>query len=310
MRWSLAPRQVLGYPFRVTNADFGDATLVLFGHGTALNEESGVPVRQHAAELRRRKCFAEVREAYWKQEPRLTDVVAGVSTRRVFLVPLFISEGYFSEQVIPQALGFETTGQGVRTRVRASGGRTLFYARPVGTHEAMTRVLLARAHEVIRQFPFPRAPKPADITLFIAGHGTGQNANSRAVVERQAELVRALGLFAAVHAVFMEEEPRIGTCYSTAQTRNLVVVPFFISDGLHVREDIPVLLGEPERVVRQRLQNGQPTWRNPTEKQGKLVWYAPAVGTEPLLADVILERAREAAGWGEERPASGMPRHA
>ena len=299
MRWSLAPRRVLGYPFRVTNADLTDATLVLIGHGTELNEDSGIPVRQHSAELRRRRCFAEVREAYWKQDPRATDVVLRLTTRRVFLVPLFISEGYFSEQVIPQALGFETRGQGVRTRVRESGGQTLFYARPVGTHEAMTRVLLARAHGVIRQFPFPRAPKPADTTLFIAGHGTEQNANSRAVIERQAELVQALAVFAAVHPVFLEEEPRIATCYSTAQTRNVVVVPFFISDGLHVREDIPVLLGEPERVVRQRLQNGQPTWRNPTEKQGKLVWYASAVGTEPLLADVILERAKEAASFSD-----------
>ena len=36
-------------------------------------------------------------------------------------------------------------------------------------------------------------------------------------------------------------------CHALAQTKNLVVVPFFISDGLHTQEDIPVLLGEPER---------------------------------------------------------------
>lgn len=75
----------------------------------------------------------------------------------------------------------------------------------------------------------------------------------------------------------------------------MVVVPFFISDGMHVREDIPVLLGEPERVVRQRLEKRTGTWRNPTEKQGKLVWYAQTVGTDPLVSQVILERVREAA---------------
>ena len=36
----------------------------------------------------------------------------------------------------------------------------------------MTKVILARADEVVKQFPFPRAPKPADTTLLIAGHGT------------------------------------------------------------------------------------------------------------------------------------------
>jgi len=286
----------------VSNAEFGDATLVLVGHGTTLNEESAAPVRQHVAELRRRKCFAEVREAFWKQAPGVAEVVSGLNTPRVVVVPLFISEGYFSEQVIPAALGFKAAGQGGLKRVLARGQQTLFYARPVGTHAAMTRVLLARAREVVEQFPFPRPPRPAESTLFIAGHGTDQDENSRTVVERQAELVRALNLFAGAHAVFMEEDPRLGTCYSIAQTKNIVVVPFFISDGLHVREDIPVLLGEPERVVRQRLQNGQPTWRNPTEKRGKLVWYAPAVGTEPLLAEVVLERAREAVGWGGDEP--------
>ncbi|MFO1512662.1 MAG: CbiX/SirB N-terminal domain-containing protein [Verrucomicrobiota bacterium] len=40
-------------------------------------------------------------------------------------------------------------------------------------------------------------------------------------------------------------------------TRNAVVVPFFISDGLHTVEDIPVLLGEPERIVKERLAAGQ-----------------------------------------------------
>jgi len=32
--------------------EFTDATLVLLGHGTVLNEDSAAPVYQHAAELR------------------------------------------------------------------------------------------------------------------------------------------------------------------------------------------------------------------------------------------------------------------
>ena len=51
----------------VQNEDFTDAALVVLGHGTALNAGSVLPVRQHAAELRRRKIFYEVHEAFWKQ---------------------------------------------------------------------------------------------------------------------------------------------------------------------------------------------------------------------------------------------------
>jgi sirohydrochlorin cobaltochelatase len=159
----------------------------------------------------------------------------------------------------------------------------------------MTKVILARAKAVAEKFPFPRVPKNSDTTLLIAGHGTGRNANSRKAVERQVELIRAQNIYAGVGAVFMEEAPFIKGCHETAKTKNIVMVPFFIGDGLHAVEDIPVLLGEPERIVKERLAAGQPTWRNPTERGGKLIWYSSSVGTEPLLADVILERAREAA---------------
>ena len=270
---------------------FSDTVLVVLGHGTVLNNQSAAPIFQHAAELRRRKIFTEVREAFWKQEPQIKKILAEISAPRIFIAPLFISEGYFSTEIIPTELGFQFPDR-LSLVTRHS---SLIYCRPVGSHDLMTQVILARAAEVVKQFPFPRAPKPAEITLFIAGHGTERNANSRKAIERQAELIRARNLYAGVHDIFMEEEPRIGDCYSIAQTRNIVVVPFFISDGLHAAEDIPVLLGEPERLVKERHAASQPTWRNPTEKHGKLVWYSPSVGTEPLLADVILERAREAA---------------
>ena len=281
-------------------ADFSDAAVVLFGHGSTLNSDSAAPVFQHAAELRRRKCFADVREGFWKQEPRVADVVSSLTAARLFLVPLFTSEGYFSEKVIPIALGFETDAHGQLQRVQRRGTQAIFYCKPVGTHERMTSVLLARAREVIEKFPFPRAPLPKTITLFIAAHGTEQEANSRAAAERQAEIIRSREIYADVQAIFLEEEPRIDRCYQLAHTKNLVVVPFFISEGMHTREDIPVLLGQPQTLVQQRLHDGQPTWRNPTEKQGKLVWYALSVGTELSVAEVILERVREASSWDHE----------
>ena len=275
--------------------DYSEAALVLLGHGTELNAESATPVYQHAGELRRRRCFAEVREAFWKQEPRLFEVLESLAVPKVFLVPMFISEGYFSEEVIPEALGFEKDPAGQRTGSQQRGAQMLAYCKPIGTHESMTAVLLARAREVIERFPFPRPARPQETTLFIAGHGTSQNENSRQAVENQVKLVSIQKLYAGVHGVFLEEEPRIPACYQLAQTRNVVMVPFFISDGMHVAEDIPVLLGEPERIVRERQKSGQPTWRNPTEKHGKLVWYSSSVGTNPLIAQVILDRVAEAA---------------
>ena len=274
---------------------FQDAALVLVGHGSTLNAESAAPTHQHADELRRRGLFAQVVDCFWKEEPFVGGVLRGVFASRVFIVPLFISEGYFTEQVLPRELGFCANSQLDFPRVQQRGGQTLHYCGPVGTHPSMTEVLLARARAVVAQSPFPAAPLPCDTALFIAGHGTGNNENSRQAIEQQVELIRARGEYAEVHAVFMEEEPRIGDCWRMAQARNLVMVPFFISDGLHSFEDIPVMLGEPAAVVQERLRTGQPTWRNPTGREEQWLWYAASVGSEPLLAEVILERVRAAA---------------
>ena len=270
--------------------DFSDATLVVLGHGTVLNDNSAAPVFQHGAELRRRKIFMEVREAFWKQEPQIKKVLAEISAPRVFIAPLFISEGYFSTQIIPKELGFDFP-ENLKLKIENSN---FFYCKPIGSHESMTKVILSRAKEIVEKFPFPRLPQLKDVTLFIAGHGTEKNENSCKAIERQVELIRAMKIYSDVRAIFLEEEPHISECYSIVQTKNLVVVPFFISDGLHTQEDIPVLLGETEKNAEQRLAVGQPAWRNPTEKNGKLVWYSSAVGSEPQIADVILERVREA----------------
>ena len=275
--------------------DFSDAALVLIGHGSTLNAESAAPTYQHADELRRRGIFAQVVECFWKLEPTVAAVLRGVFAPRVFLVPLFISEGYFTEEVIPRELGLCAKGQREFARVQRRGAQTLHYCGPVGTHESMTEVIVARAREVVEKHPFPRAPQLADTALFIAGHGTGNNENSRKAIERQVELIRARGLFGEVHPAFMEEEPKIAACYEVAKAKNIVMVPFFISDGLHSFEDIPVMLGEPERVVQERFRSGQPTWRNPTEKHGKRVWYAASIGSEAHLPEVILQRVREMA---------------
>lgn len=298
--WRIAGWGGVGYRGGVNEAEFADATLVLVGHGSTLNAESGAPTYQHAEELRRRGLFADVIECFWKLEPPICGVLRGVWKPRVFVVPVFISEGYFTEEVIPRELGMPAGTERVgpaRVRVWTDGDRRVHYCGPVGTHESMTAVLLARARDVVAASASADAgvPEPRDVSLFIAGHGTSANENSRVAIERQVERIRARGEYACVHPIFMEEEPRIERCYELATTESVVIVPFFISDGLHSYEDIPVMLGESRAEVEARYRAGRPTWNNPTRRQDRCAWYAASIGNEPHLADVIVERAREAA---------------
>src|SRR5204863_6565940 len=141
-------------------------------------------------------------ECFWKLEPSIAGVLRGVWARRVFVVPLFISDGYFTEEIIPRELGLCAKGQKDFARVQRRGGQTIYYCGPVGTHDSMTEVLLARARDIVEKHPSARLSGPGETALFIAGHGTGNNENSRKAIERQVELIRAQNLYAEVHATF------------------------------------------------------------------------------------------------------------
>src|SRR5438309_892486 len=83
------------------------SALLIVAHGSTVNPDSSAPTLAHAAEIRRRKVFADVQCAFWKEEPSLRDALflfASESTREVYVVPNFISEGYFTQTVVPREL--------------------------------------------------------------------------------------------------------------------------------------------------------------------------------------------------------------
>jgi len=111
--------------------------------------------------------------------------------------------------------------------------------------------------------------------------------------KREAEKIRALGKYAAVLNVYMEEPPLVSDWRKFTKTRNVVVVPFFISDGLHSYEDIPVLLGIANGGPRGGLNaaRGEVFRSNPYKIDNRSLFYAPSIGTDPGFADIIIAQA-------------------
>jgi sirohydrochlorin cobaltochelatase len=256
------------------------AALLIVGHGSTQNPDSSAPYFEHAAEIRGRGLFAEVHCCFWKEEPSLTEAIHLLDSAEVYVVPDFISEGYFTQEVIPREL--QLTGP---TTIR--NGKTFHYCLPVGIHPSMTCLILRRALETAPDID------PADTTLIITGHGTGLNTNSTKAIRDQVALIAASGAgYAAVREAFMEEAPFVADWDQFAPTPNVVVVPFFISDGLHSFQDIPVLLGIATEIGPAASQS-EVFRHNPHQLRGKQLFYTPAIGTERLLADVILDQIRD-----------------
>src|SRR2546421_2382946 len=136
--------------------------LLIVAHGSTVNPDSSAPTLAHAAEIRRRNIFAKVECAFWKEEPSLRDALFlfdPESIRDVYVVPNFISEGYFTQTVVPREL--ELNGY----ITKRTNGQIWKYCEPVGNHPLMTELLLKRARDVA-----PDAPRD-ETTLLIVAHG-------------------------------------------------------------------------------------------------------------------------------------------
>jgi sirohydrochlorin cobaltochelatase len=187
--------------------------LVIVGHGSHLNGDSGLPVYQHAERIRETGEFDEVVECFWKEEPSMRHVLDTVESEDVYVVPAFISEGYFTQQVIPRELGLT----GTETR---RGAKTIRYAGPLGTFEGMPDVILERTDDLMRG-----KDVSGRTALVLLGHGTDLNKNSGGVMY--------------LKVGFLDQAPEIAGVVDGVEAENVILIPLFIAEGWHTRETIP-----------------------------------------------------------------------
>ena len=265
----------------------GDRAAVLVGHGSHLNGRSATPVFEHAERLRDTGEFAEVREAFWKEEPSLRNALRTVESDEVFVVPIFTSEGYFTDRVLPRELRLVA-------EYDLDVGKTVRYTPPVGTHESMTDVIARRAETVTGD-----PDVGPGFGVAVVGHGTERNDDSDRSTRSHVDRLQARGRFDEVRPLFLDEDPRVETLTDRFDADDVVVVPLFVADGYHTTTDIPEEIG-----IEASPDGG---FDAPQTVDGVRVWYAGAVGTEPLVADVALERVAEASADPETDARTATP---
>ncbi len=243
--------------------------LVIVGHGSHLNEDSSLPVYEHAARIRERFGgeYDEIVECFWKEEPAMRHVLDTVEAEDVCVVPAFISEGYFTQQVIPRELGLAGP-------VTCKDGKIIRYAGPLGTFEGMADVILERAEDLLRD----KEIAPGCWALVLLGHGTDLNKSSGGVIYMNAERIKERGLYDLVEVGFLDQDPQIAEVVESVEAENVVLIPVFIAEGWHTRETIPEDLGLTGEVTR---------------LADKTIFYGAPVGTHPSMAALIAARARE-----------------
>lgn len=245
---------------------FTEIALVIPGHGATENRQSSQATRLLVERLRGLGLFAEVQAAFWKERPHFNEVLAEVSCRNVYVVPHFISEGYFTQEVIPRELQ-------LGGRVTEREGFCIHYCDPVGCHPGMTDLLWRRAVGLCEGLNL------AEVSLLIVGHGTKRNKDSAKAVREQVEKIQARqGGFGEVLGVYLDEAPDLADWHELTRFQNVVVLPYFIASGLHFSRDLPAILG---------MEGG--VFEPSCEIRSKKVYCAQSVGGDPAMVDFVID---------------------
>ena len=275
------------------NIPYLESALILVGHGSTLNVDSSARRMPTHVPFRRSAEFsARLPAVSGKRNPPCGKSSEWWKAMWSTWCPFSSAKGISPGRSSPAELGL----QGTPTRL---GSREIFYCDPVGEPSESDEALLRRTRD-------SRSRRtPATTASFIVGHGTDLDDNSARAAKEQAARIRALGKYAPVVSSYMEEPPWIADWDKASSQSNVVIVPFFIADGLHSYQDIPVLIGidfQPEPAVNQT----DIFRRNPYELRGKKLFYASAIGTEPMMAEVILDQVAACVARNEVKGTNGQ----
>ena len=184
-------------------------TLVLVAHGSSKDPGVADQVRDAARGL---ACdpdvaarFAAVEVAFLKQSPNVGEVARG---RDVVILPLFMAEGYFVNEVLPR-------------EIAAGPPRLAITLPPLGADPRLLDVV-----------------ETTDRAVVIVGHGTPRDSHSRASVEAAVQRLRSERRLDA-YAAFLDDEPGLADVARDLCSRSPVtVIPWFATAGPHVDHDI------------------------------------------------------------------------
>ena len=227
--------------------------MILVAHGERGGEGTNQSLYCHAGRLSRALPLVHVAVGLLNGRPSLEDALDEVrACGTVHVIPFLMSEGYFTDTVIPS-----------RLTSRHPDEQCILHA-PIGVSKTLTALIDQHA----RAGAVKLGLRPAETTVLLVGHGAKGNRRARLAIEAHAVALRQAGVFADVSAAFLEETPFLDETLA-ALAGPTVVVGMFVSGGLHAGEDVPEAVKQAVHVP---------------------VFYTGAIGEHPAMSDIVLEQ--------------------
>lgn len=246
--------------------------LILAVHGAESVAHSGEAAEYQALQIQGSGLFGAVQTAYLKKAPFLDEAVAQAKEPVIVILPFFTSAGYFTRDYIPKKLGLD--GQLTRRE-----GRCLIYGEPTGMLPEVPAMIAQQVKTLIETHHLD----PNNLQIMVVGHGTSKNPDSGHRTREISAYLESLRLGQYYHTCFIEMEPFLKDWKSSIYKETLIVVPFFISPGLHASVDIPTEL----KIYTDK----SPCWKTGPYYQDSLtLWYLPCFGYEKCLSDYMIQQ--------------------
>lgn len=172
----------------------------------------------HAERLDRRNLVDAVHTATYDTEPirELRGTVSGITTDRVYAVPMVAAHSHDTIEGIPAALSY------------APG--TVHYCEPIGASPAVTETLVSRASD---------HASGRDTTLVIVGFGSSAKPFHEQTAEYHATRLRERSEYGGVETCYLLQNPAVECVRYNVDTPKAVAVPLFVLPSEATERTIP-----------------------------------------------------------------------
>jgi sirohydrochlorin cobaltochelatase len=258
-----------GLEIETARAEWRTAGLLLVGHGAHMVPGATRALADHARALAERGLFAAVGAGFLKGTPPAEAALDALLLSRIYVVPCFMSDGYFVRTVVPERLGL--TGATTSRR-----GREIRYCAPLGTAPALAALVAQRLESAAADERLALD----SVEAVIVGHGSSSNPASGEATEALAARVAAQSRAKAIHTAYLDHGPTLEDVVARLAGRTLVVAGLFAADGRHADEDVRRRLGFVAGAFRA------------VRPDGRRVLYTGAIGADPAVTELVIERVR------------------
>ncbi len=233
-------------------------SVLIVAHGSSVSDDAQEAAKQHALTLQQSNRYGKIDVCFLVKDHSPPKLPSG----EVFLLPFFMSNGYFVTRRIPEL--FE-----LKDGRRICADRQLYQCDALGIDPELAGIISSMARDVCAEQGYA----PADIHLGLVAHGSEKSTASAEATYLQQKAIDSVQEFAHVSAAFLNEAPFLGQWLQDQPEDGppLVLIGLFAAEGPHATEDVPGAIAK---------------WQ---EETGSTLpaHYAGAVGTRPEIVRLI-----------------------